>query len=156
MRKILGFIIAVLVLVGCSTLDCPLNNSVYTYYKVMSDSTVDTLSVISFRHTDNEGVLLNKLANPDSLQLPISYTGDKDILYFVSKMKSGTETIDTVVITKSNFDHFESVDCSPSVFHKLLDVTTTHHAIDSIVINHRDVDYDYSKKHFSIYFRHLH
>lgn len=63
MRKILGFIIAVLVLVGCSTLDCPLNNSVYTYYKVMSDSTVDTLSVISFRHTDNEGVQLNKLAN---------------------------------------------------------------------------------------------
>ena len=63
-------------------------------------------------------------------------------------------TLDTVTVTKENHPHFESVDCSPAYFHTITAVSTTHNAIDSVVIKNPDVNYDTSKKHFYIYFKH--
>lgn len=39
MRKIIPFVVfMVLAMMGCTSLDCPLNNTVYTKYKLMGDN----------------------------------------------------------------------------------------------------------------------
>ena len=48
MRKIIPFVVfMVLAMVGCTSLDCPLNNTVYTKYKLMGDNKTlkDTLTI---------------------------------------------------------------------------------------------------------------
>lgn len=52
MRKIIPFVIfMVLAMVGCTSLDCPLNNTVYTKYKLMGDNKTlkDTLTISTKR-----------------------------------------------------------------------------------------------------------
>ena len=116
--------------VSCSSIDCPLNSLVYTQYQLMTadgriDTLTDTLTISTSRMTDgSDSVLINKNVKTTGFSLPISYA------------------------------QFESVDCSPSYFHTITGVTTTHNAIDSIVIKNPDVNYDTSKKHFYIYFKH--
>ena len=56
-------------------------------------------------------------------------------------------------VTKTNEPHFESVDCGLNYFHTLTGVRFTRHAIDSVVINQKSVNYDVSPKHFYIYFK---
>ena len=48
MRKIIPFVVfMVLAMMGCTSLDCPLNNTVYTKYKLMGDNKTlkDTLTI---------------------------------------------------------------------------------------------------------------
>ena len=45
------------------------------------------------------------------------------------------------------------MDCSAAYFHKITAVSTTHHVIDSIVVNYADVNYDNKQEHFYIYFK---
>lgn len=155
MRKIIPFILlAVMVMVGCTTLDCPLNNTVYTKYKLQGDITklTDTLTISTTKLDGIDSVLINKDVNVDSFSLPMSYRKDKDILYFVVSTQDKRVFKDTVTVFKENYSHFESVDCSPAFFHTITDVKTTHNIIDSIVINNKEVNYNASKAHFYIYF----
>lgn len=166
---------------ACSSIDCPLNNSVYTTYNLqkasgIADTLKDTLSVISLQTiTEQDPVLLNKLYNFSSFTLPISYSNDEDVLYFIytgtttvsDTLYAGTDSTtvtttkaqyalgDTVVITKTNRKHFESVDCTPSFFHTITGINYTHNGIDSITINNPEVTYDTSKEQFHIYFKHI-
>ena len=78
----------------------------------------------------------------------MSYAQTEDVLVF----HTGHLT-DTVVIEKTNEPHFESVDCGLNYFHTLTGVRYTRHALDSIVINHNQVNYDASQKHFFVYFK---
>ena len=145
MRKIIPFVVfMVLAMVGCTSLDCPLNNTVYTKYKLMGDNKTlkDTLTISTKKIEGTDSVLINKDVNVDSFSLPMSYSQNEDVLLFK----------DTVTVSKENRSHFESVDCSPSFFHTITDVKTTHNYIDSIVINQKEVNYDASKAHFYIYF----
>lgn len=155
MRKIIPFILfAILTMVGCSTLDCPLNNTVYTKYKL--DGNVKTLygyMTISTKGKNGvDSILINQDENVDSFSLPVSYTNAEDILYFDIVDAEQREYKDTVTVSKDNHPHFESIDCSPSYFHTITGVKTTHNLIDSIVINHKDVNFDATKTHFLIYF----
>ena len=156
MRKIIPFILfAILPMVGCSTLDCPLNNTVYTKYKLAGDITQLTGSYLTISTTKKDGedsILINKDENVDSFLLPVSYTGAEDILYFEVQDAELRTYKDTVTVSKDNNPHFESIDCSPSYFHTITGVKTTHNLIDSIVINHKDVNFDATKVHFLIYF----
>jgi hypothetical protein len=99
-----------------------------------------------------DSILINKDVKVTTLSVPISYTQDADILYFQLKGNSST-TIDTVRVEKKNIPHFESVDCSASYFHNITNVSCTHHAIDSIVINNPNVTYDKTKQTFHLYFK---
>ena len=48
--------------------------------------------------------------------------------------------------------HFESVDCHATYFHHITELKTTHHGIDSITIQNREVSYD-KREHFFLYLK---
>src|SRR5574344_955118 len=155
MRKIIPILMMALgLMAACSTLDCPLNNTVYTKYRLAGNITTltDTLTISTNRIEGTDSVLINKDVNVDSFSLPMSYSLDEDVLFFEIHTLSKQVFKDTVTVSKENRSHFESVDCSPSFFHTITDVKTTHNYIDSIVINQKEVNYDASKAHFYIYF----
>ena len=156
---------------ACSSIECPLDNRVYTTYLLAGDITTltDTLTV-STKRLDNgiDTVLLNQAVNVDSFELPMSYNSPEVILYFTRSFRepaatetspgtSGSDYIvrltDTVVIAKNDIPHFEAVDCNPAFFHEITDIRYTRHGIDSIAINNSNVTHDSSKKHFHIYFK---
>ncbi len=155
MRRIIPFISSMAIaLAGCTSLDCPLNNTTYTKYKLMGKVTTlsDTLTISTTKQEGTDSVLINKDVQVDSFILPMSYKQPEDIFYFKVANQDGQVFEDTVTVKKENYSHFESVDCSPSFFHTITGVETTHNLIDSIVINHKEVNYDASQAHFYIYF----
>lgn len=109
-----------------------------------------TRSILISRR-DKDTLLAQPAGRPrqllDARRLPLSYV---DTLYFLFTNK-GYQAVDTVMVEKENYPHFESVDCSPTFFHRLTGVRTTHHAIDSITINNPTVDYDPTAIHFHLY-----
>lgn len=148
---------AVAVVAGCSSIDCPLNNTVYTKYKLAGNVTTlnDTLTISVKRTEGSDTVLLNKALGVDSFSIPLSYSHDTDEFYFDIHPTDGDRTLDTVTISKSNEPHFESVDCQATMFHTLQQVTSTHNRIDSVVIKTNKVTYDAQKPHLFIYFKSL-
>ena len=139
--------------ISCSSVDCPMNSLVYTQYAVCnadgSTATLqDTLTISTNRADGNDSVLINHQVNTDSFSLPMSYGHDVDELYL-----QVNSLIDTIWVEKTNKPHFESVDCGVAYFHTLQRVRYTRHALDSIVVNHKDVNYDATKKHFYVYFK---
>lgn len=157
MRKVVWIFLCVVVLnavAACSSIDCPLNNTVGLKFLLQGDVTTltDTLTVSIQRSDGSDSVLLNKSVNTDSFILPLSYKYDVDVYYFEVKDTVST-TLDTVTITKTNEPHFESVDCAASFFHTLNEVSTTHNRIDSVKIHNSKVNYDASQAHLYIYFK---
>ena len=144
----------VLAMVGCTSLDCPLNNTTYTKYRLMGNITTlkDTMTISTTKTESTDSVLINKDVKVDSFILPMSYHQPEDVFYFEIRNQENQVFKDTVTVKKEDFSHFESVDCNPAFFHTITEVKTTHNLIDSIVINNKDVNYDASKAHFYIYF----
>ena len=154
MRKWLA-LLGVVVIVGCSSIDCPVNNVVatrYCFYDTAGDSLklVDTLSVTSTRKNGTDTLILNKLTGKASFSLPISYSHPEDVLVFEFRNKEVIGN-DTVWVKKDDIPHFESVDCNASFFHTLTAVRCTNHLLDSIVIKNTSVTYDNTIVHFYIY-----
>ena len=83
----------------------------------------------------------------------MSYTRDQDALFILLKDTLGRTVRDTIRVSKTNTPHFESVDCAMSYFHTITGVSTSHHAIDSVVLINPNVTYDTSSPHFRIYFK---
>lgn len=147
--------IAAVMMVACSSIDCPVNNTVATLYNILdADGQLlelsDTITVTSLRQDGTDTTLLNKLVASSEFNLPISYSHPEDILVF-NIYKDSVSTMDTVWIKKDDFPHFESVDCNATFFHQLTSVRYTTNGIDSIVINNPSVDYDYTTVHFLLY-----
>jgi hypothetical protein len=150
MRKLLLFLFIAAVFGACSSVDCPLNNTVYTNYVLRGPvkTLPDTLTISTMTSDGSDSVIINQQVNTDSFSLPMSFFRDEDI--FVMQTN---HLFDTIVVRKTNTPHFESVDCGVNYFHTITDVRFTRHAIDSVVINNNSVNYDISKKHFYIYFK---
>lgn len=143
---------------SCSSIDCPLYNSVHAKFIIDGDENVkqDTLTVSTTRAISegNDTVLVNRLTGADSLSVPMSFNHERDAYYFTLVRKETAETAtDTVWVDKTNTPHFESVDCGPSMFHNITGVSHTRHNIDSITINNNKVTYNDAKAHFRIYFK---
>ena len=158
MQKIIGAIAIALLVCACSSIDCPIQNTVYTTYKIYNkvekvDTLRDTLTVYSKRVEGTDSVFINKDIKVTNFSLPISYMADADTLVFEFKNVKSIILKDTVTVSKTNTPHFESVDCSPSYFHNLTGVKYTKNKIDSIVIKNTTVSYDASKEHFHIYLK---
>lgn len=155
------FTVIAVSITACSSIDCPLNSLVYTQYQLRNaaglvDTLYDTLTISTQRAIDgNDSVLVNRNVKTTEFSLPISYAHPQDVFFFetIDTLTKAT-TYDTVTVTKEDRPHFESVDCSPAYFHTITGVSCTNNAIDSIVINYPDVNYDTSRKHFNIYFKH--
>ena len=178
-RLPVGLFILLMLLSACSSIDCPVNNTVCTVYKMMkadgaTDTINDTISIITRRIVEGQDpVLINRDIKASSLNVPISYDNPEDeLLFFFSNQDVTTDTIyttdstytlkndttiylevDTVVVSKSNRMHFESIDCNPSYFHTITGVRYTRNRIDSIVLNKPEVNYDTSTEHFHLYIR---
>lgn len=155
MRKLVLVALATLLLAACSSIDCPLNNLVYTKYKLAGSMTTlhDTLTISTTMATGDDSVLINKDVNVDSFNLPMSYQHQQDVFYTELKNVEGEVTLDTITVSKTDQPHFEAVDCAPSFFHVITGVSYTMHAIDSIVINNINVNYETNSPHFLIYFK---
>lgn len=163
MRRLTHFImfvcIAASLLCACSTFDCPLNNRVYASMRLAGEVKTldDTLTVsIPLSHDDDgsDTVVVNRLTGTDSLALPMSYMRTEDIyLLHIAQRDTRLQTTDTMWVAKENEKHFESVDCSPAMFHTITGIRFTQHAIDSITINNNKVTYNDSKAHFLIYLK---
>lgn len=154
MKKWLFFVMAAFV-VSCSSIDCPVNNVVATYYKTYKsngDSLImtDTVIVLSMRKDGTDTLLLNRFVGRSRFSLPISYSHPEDALIFLIYNDS-VLTVDTVWVKKDDIPHFESVDCNASFFHNITAVRHTLNGIDSIVINNPTVDYDKTTVHFRLY-----
>ena len=156
-----------LVVFSCSSIDCPVQNTVSVQYEIRdragaSLAITDSLSVISTRRdgkdillnfttrVDDQKIILNKLVGESAFSLPISYSHPEDVLFFCFTDSVRT-VVDTVWIKKDDIPHFESVDCSASFFHELTNVRHTHHAIDSLVLINTSVTYDDKIVHFYLY-----
>lgn len=158
LKKFLLFLVLASALVlGCTSIDCPASMKVCTNYKVglseTSDTLHDTLSVWTRRQNGTDTLILNRLTNRTAFQLPISYQRPEDTLMFAFYPKSGERQVDTVWLKKEDIPHFESVDCNPSFFHRIEAMRSTHHVIDTIIINRSSVDYDTTAIHFRISFK---
>ena len=156
-----------LVVFSCSSIDCPVQNTVSVQYEIRDKSgealsITDSLSVVTKRldgkdilldittRDNNSEVVLNRLTGKSSFSLPISYSHPEDILYFCF-IDSVKTVVDTVWIKKNDIPHFESVDCSAAFFHELTGVRHTHNAIDSLVLINTPVTYDVKTVHFYLY-----
>lgn len=150
MRKLLYLLVGVMSLAACSTIDCPLNNAVYTKYVLRGPVTTlpDMLTISTTTSDGSDSVLINMQQNTDSFSLPMSYNRPEDVLIMQTN-----NHFDTITVEKTNTPHFESVDCGVNYFHTITNVTYTRHAIDSVVIHHNIVNYDASQPHFYIYFK---
>ncbi|MDD6437511.1 MAG: DUF6452 family protein [Prevotella sp.] len=147
-------LLLLLLLAACSTLDCPMNNQVALKCKLSGPQALtDTLTLSTNRHDGNDTVLINRLTGVDSLLLPMSYAAAEDTFFVQLTSTGGSTSLDTLTVSKTNEQHFESVDCNASVFHYIESVSSTHHIIDSVKINNRKVNYDTSRSHLIIFFK---
>lgn len=155
MQKLVYFLCLLGLICACSSIDCPLNNSVYARYKLAGETKTlsDTLTVFTHRNSSGDTVLLNKLVEKDSFELPMSFSGTEDVLFFRFNDKEKKTYIDTIAVKKTNEPHFESVDCNAVFFHTIQEIMHTRHKIDSIVIQNNRVTNDNSKATFLIYIK---
>jgi hypothetical protein len=149
-------------LISCTSIDCPVQNNVSTYYALYkADGEPDTLGVDTIwfwtERADGKDTLLNRLfgSKATEFSLPISYTQPEDVICLALD-DTTTLYIDTIRIKKENIPHFESVDCQAAYFHTITDVSVTHHIVDSIVINNPHVNYDSNTTHFKLYLKARH
>ena len=163
MRKLLFFFVVVC-LVACSSIDCPVDNTVSVQYEVCDKAgkawaLKDSLSVVTMRVNgeyvditallNSENVTLNRLIGKSSFSLPMSYSHPEDVLFFCFTDTVKT-VVDTVWIKKDDIPHFESVDCNAAFFHEITDVRHSRHYIDSLVLLNRSVTYDQQTVHFRL------
>lgn len=159
-QSLFAFIAVVLTFCACSSINCPLQNTVRTLYVLKKqnaepDTLKDTLYIFTLRADGSDTLLLNAGIKLSTLSLPIGYTNPEDTLIFYFRNDS-FQALDTVWLRKDNYPHFESVECTASFFHNITAVRSTHNAIDSVVINNPSVTYDPETEHFHLYLKSRH
>ena len=159
MRRIILAAVTAAVVSACSSIDCPVQNSVYTNYALYKadggvDTLRDTLSVLTPTASGRDTLVFNRGVGLTAFSLPLRHV--RPCVSFrcgLRRQCDSTECIiDRVVGNNPTQPRFESVDCQVAYFHNITSVEVTHNFIDSIVINNPTVDYDTERKHFRIYF----
>ena len=162
MRKIIGILLLAALVAACSSIDCPVNHTVFTRYKLYQPDgkpdtlDLDTMWVKTRKANGTDSVVLNALcgSNATGFSLPISHTQPEDRFLVLMRKFGQTDGyyFDSIVVKKEDFPHFESVDCQASYFHKITGVRCLGNIIDSVVIKNPTVNYDTkSSEHFRIY-----
>lgn len=155
--KLYSTVLLCALLAACTSIDCPLNNMVkarFSFYDPTEkvDTLKDTLIVSTHRITGKDSVIINREVSITGMKLQMSFNNERDTFFINIIDELNTSTIDTIVVSKTDKMHFESVDCAATYFHTLTGVDYTKHAIDSIVLKNKEVDYDSEREHFRIYF----
>ena len=87
MRRIILALVAAIVVCACSSIDCPVQNAVYTNYALYKsngevDTLRDTLSVLTPTASGRDTLVFNRGVGLTSFSLPISYVNPCDTFYF--------------------------------------------------------------------------
>ena len=109
MRSLILALTTGLFLAACSSIDCPLNNTVRSIYVLRKasdalrpDTLTDTLTVLTTRADGQDTILLNKSVKTDSLALPMSHVRDVDVLVFELRDTLNHTLRDTLRVKKTN------------------------------------------------------
>ena len=150
---------AMLFIVACDNIDCPLNNTVYAtynFYDIENEQPTTLKDTLTVQPFGKDTILLNRIFDVSSINLPVSHTGEADTLLFHFSSPSGKAT-DTIVFVHTNIPHFVSIDCATAVFHTVTHVAWKKQtiyprpqAIDSIALVDPQINYD-PKEHFKIF-----
>ncbi|EJX09927.1 hypothetical protein, secreted [gut metagenome] len=148
----LVFLVLLLGSVGCSNIDCPLDNVVMMQCNLYASETgqplklTDTLTVKSAGH---DTVLLNRATGVNSFLLPLKEGATLDTLLLCLSNSKGQRATDTLFVEHEPHLHFESLDCPASFFHTLKRVRVTSHplsqlplTVDSVSLIRSTVNYD--------------
>ena len=147
---------------SCENVSCPLNNtveSVYGFYAATYDdygelltgnavSVGDTLTVTLL---GADSVILNRQVNQSGMTLPVSFYEDTDAVELAFTDTLSRVGRDTLWIHKRNTHHWDDPSCPVHMWHQVLDVRSTHHLIDTVLVPNPTINYD-GLENFQIYF----
>lgn len=187
--KIPRYILPILLLAGCYSNNCPVNNivscnyyfydmegtpitygdhitvsairpgshQVYVYRKLgeqtITSNTprpdlVDNGFSESTQQQRNDTILINKAANKQYLQVPMSYFNKVDTLL----LRYGAILLpDTIYVEHESYPHVDIPECGSYRYHTIKDARATGNAIDHIEIANPTVNYD-QNENIKIYF----
>ena len=76
MRKIIPMLIVALLITACTTLDCPMNNTVSVRFALRGpvDTLADTLTIMAVRPDKDDSTLFNRGVETTHFLLPMSYS----------------------------------------------------------------------------------
>jgi hypothetical protein len=160
MRRVAIVILSTLLMAACTSIDCPLSNTVSAVYQLQTPSgapdtlKIDTMWVWAERANGTDTLLVNRLCgtNATKVSIPMSYMQEFDNIHIeirdTNVHTSQNIWVDDICIQKENYPHFESVDCKAMYYHRLKSVTTTNNIIDTLIINKTEVTNDASTAHF--------
>ncbi|MBR6338672.1 MAG: hypothetical protein IKR63_00880 [Alloprevotella sp.] len=147
------FLSLTLMLSGCSSIDCPLNNNVRMVSQLYSAETLEALTLseaeLNITAAGTDSLLLNRWSGAGTFSLPLGYRSDPDTLLLHFSNSHGQFATDSLIVSHTATPHFENIDCPVVVFHQLSHVRWTSHplrelplTIDSVVISRNLVDYE--------------
>ena len=153
LRRGCGIAMAATLTVGCTNIDCPLDNVVamtcglYDAGSRQALTLEDSLTVSIAGSKDT--VLLNKAIGMKTFQLPLRYTTGTDTLLFRFSSATGQSATDTLFVSHTAAVHFDKPDCPAGVYHQLVKVRHTSHplalmplTIDSVFVSNHNVTYE--------------
>lgn len=130
-------------------------DTVYVYRSaadtVISKSPIDSLEAKGYELTllaeRVRGILLNRKFGAESLDIPLSFTAERDTFFF----RYSARLADTVYVNHVNLPYFSSMDCGTVMHYRIASISSTHHLIDSIQIVNPEVT-NTLKKNVAIYY----
>ena len=94
-----------------------------------------------------KGVLLNRKSEADRLEIPLSFTAERDTFFF----QYSARLADTVWVEHLNHPYFSSMDCGTVMHYRIKSISSTHHLIDSIQVVEPEVT-NMLKENVKIYY----
>ena len=161
MRGTRNFFIGLLALImaGCTGVNCPLTNTVYSHWSFYSDGQAvtvqDTLYVYA-KVNGKDSLLINQLYNASSMDLPFSYYQPADT--FIMEIHQLVDSVnigiwkDRIIVSKDNLDHFNSPECGIWHEHNVTQVQSTSIMLDSVQVVKPKIDTN-EDENFRIYFK---
>ena len=157
------FQFSIILLLSCENVSCPLNNtveSVYGFYAALYDDSGELLTGNAVSVGDTltvtllgaDSVILNRQVNQNGMKLPVSFYEDTDAVEFTFTDTLSRVGRDTLWIHKRNTHHWDDPSCPVHMWHQVLDIRSTHHLIDTVLVTNASINYD-GLENFQIYFR---
>ena len=142
MRKVLMIFTLCVGMGACSGEDCAINNTVQgkmAFYNLQGAPVSYTGALtVSVVRPQGDSVVLNQMINVSEVLFPLSYTHTTDTLVFAY----GDGMYDSLYITHNNIPTLVSIDCGTAMYHTITAVGSTHHWIDTLILNASEVNYD--------------
>lgn len=161
-RNIICIVAVAAATFGCTTNDCPLNNTVSLvcgFYNSADGNPLgiaDTLTI-----TIRDSVVLNRAVGAATVSLPMSYAAEADTLVLNYTPEGTTASAaDILIVSKTNQPHVISLECGTRVFHTITGATnhaprtpdaTYRYAVDSVVVSNPNVNFD-GQENLKIYY----